>query len=57
VSGFRLWVYLQTAPLFWLTATLAAFLVADALARAVGRHPLANTVLISVALVAALLKL
>ena len=57
MSGFRLWVYLQTAPLFWLTATLAAFLVADALARAVGRHPLANTVLISVALVAALLKL
>jgi len=57
VSGFRLWVYLQTAPLFWLTATLAAFLVADAFARAVGRHPLANTVLISVALVAALLQL
>jgi predicted murein hydrolase (TIGR00659 family) len=57
VSSFRLWVYLQTAPLFWLTATLAAFLVADAFARVVGRHPLANTVLISVALVAALLKL
>ena len=57
MSGFRLWVYLQTAPLFWLTATLAAFLVADAFARVVGRHPLANTVLISVALVAALLKL
>ena len=24
VTPFRLWVYLQTTPLFWLTATLAA---------------------------------
>src|SRR5271169_1339012 len=57
VNPFRLWVYLQTAPLFWLTATLGAYLIADALARALGRHPLANTVLISVALVAVLLKI
>src|ERR1700677_5097873 len=57
VNPFRLWVYLQTAPLFWLTATLGAYLIADALARVVGRHPLANTVLISVALVAVLLKI
>jgi predicted murein hydrolase (TIGR00659 family) len=57
VNPFRLWVYLQTAPLFWLTATLGAYLIADALARAVDRHPLANTVLISVALVAVLLKI
>ncbi len=56
MNPFRLWVYLQTAPLFWLTATIGAFLIADALARAAGRHPLVNTVLISVALVAALLK-
>ena len=34
MTSFRLWVYLQTTPLFWLTATLAAFLVADALAKA-----------------------
>ena len=34
VTPFRLWVYLQATPLFWLTATLAAFLVADALAKA-----------------------
>jgi hypothetical protein len=33
VNPFRLWVYLQTAPLFWLTATLGAYLIADALAR------------------------
>ncbi len=57
MNPFRLWVYLQTAPLFWLTATLGAYLIADALARVVGRHPLANTVLISVALVAMLLKI
>ena len=57
VNSFRLWVYLQTTPLFWLTATLGAFLVADALARALRRNPLANPVLIAVALVAALLKL
>ena len=57
MNPFRLWVYLQTAPLFWLTATLGAYLIADALARVVGRHPLANTVLISVALVAVLLKI
>ena len=29
---------------FWPTATLAAFLVADALARAAHRHPLVNPV-------------
>jgi predicted murein hydrolase (TIGR00659 family) len=57
VNPFRLWVYLQTAPLFWLTATLGAYLIADALSRALGRHPLANTVLIAVALVAVLLKI
>jgi len=57
VTTWRLWVYLQTTPLFWLTATLGAFLVADAVSRLAGRHPLVNPVLISVALVAALLKL
>ncbi len=57
MNNFRLWVYLQTTPLFWLTATLGAFLIADGLSRAAGRHPLVNPVLISVALVAVLLKL
>ena len=51
-----LWVYLQTTPLFWLAATLAAFLLADAAAHRARRHPLVNPVLISVALVALLLK-
>ena len=57
VTPFRLWVYLQTTPLFWLTATLAAYLIADALARAAGRHPLVNPVAIAIALVGTLLKL
>ena len=55
--SFRLWVYLQTTPLFWLTATLAAFLVADSLAKAAGRRPIVNHVLIAIALLAGLLKL
>src|SRR5277367_7068818 len=57
MTPFRLWVYLQTTPLFWLTATLAAFLVADALARAAHRHPLVNPVAIAIMLLGALLKL
>ncbi len=54
---FRLWVYLQTTPLFWLTATLAAYLIADRIAAAAGRHPVVNPVAIAVALVGTLLKL
>ena len=57
MTPFRLWVYLQTTPLFWLTATLAAFLVADALAKAAGRRPIVNHVLIAIALIGGLLKL
>ena len=57
MTPFRLWVYLQTTPLFWLTATLAAFLIANALARAAHRHPLVNPVAIAIAILGALLKL
>jgi predicted murein hydrolase (TIGR00659 family) len=57
VNSFRLWVYLQTTPLFWLAATLGAFLVAETIAKALRRNPLANPVLIAVALVAVLLRL
>ena len=53
---FRLWVYLQTMPLFWLTATLVAFLVADGLAEAAHRNPLVNHVAIAIAILGALLK-
>jgi predicted murein hydrolase (TIGR00659 family) len=57
MNSWRLWVYLQTTPLFWLTATIGAFLIADWVARQAGRNPIVNPVLISVALVATLLKL
>lgn len=55
--NWRLWVYLQTTPLFWLTATVGAYLVADWAAARARRHPLVNPVLIAVTLVAILLKL
>lgn len=55
MSVFGLWVYLSTAPLFWLTVTLLAWLAADALAKASGRHPAANAVLIAGTIVGALL--
>jgi predicted murein hydrolase (TIGR00659 family) len=55
MNSFRLWVYLQASPLFWLTATVGAFLVADRLAAAARRNPIVNPVLIAIALVAALL--
>lgn len=51
----EIWSYLAGGPLVWLTATLIAYAAADALARAAGRAPLANPVLIAVALLAALL--
>lgn len=51
-----LWVYLSTAPLLWLTATIAAYLVADRLQRALGRHPLVNPVLVAVIMLAVALE-
>ncbi len=50
-----LWVYLGASPLLWLTATLAAYLLADRVSTACGRHPLANPVLLAVALMSAVL--
>lgn len=50
-----LWVYLAASPLLWLTITLLAYVAADMLAERLNRHPLANTVLLSAALVALLL--
>ena len=47
-SVVTLWVYLSASPLLWLTATLAAYLMADAVQRRLGRHPLANPVLLAV---------
>lgn len=50
-----IWSYLREGPLLWLTATLLAYLVGDALFRASGRNPLANPVLLAMGLLAAVL--
>ena len=52
-----IWVYLSTTPLLWLTLTLAAYAIADRVARAFKRHPLANQVIIAVALVITALEI
>lgn len=46
----EIWSYLARGPLVWLTLTLVAYVVADALSAAFGRAPLANPVLIAVIL-------
>jgi predicted murein hydrolase (TIGR00659 family) len=51
----ELWVYLAASPLLGLTLTLLAYLAALALYRRAGFHPLANPVMLSVAVVAAVL--
>ncbi|GJD96670.1 LrgB family protein [Methylobacterium iners] len=58
MSGdFAVWVYLSRTPLLWLTVTLAAYLVADRIALATNRHPIANPVLLAVILTAGILAL
>ncbi len=53
---FKLWVYLSTTPLLWLTATLVAYVVADRISLLLNRHPLANPVLIAVILLVLVLR-
>lgn len=53
----ELWSYLSTSPLIWLTATILAYLAADAMARGLGSPPLANPVLLSVLLITPVLWL
>lgn len=53
----EIWSYLSQGPLLWLTATLAAYAVADALSRAARRRPWANPVPIAVTMLAVLLWL
>lgn len=50
-----IWVYLAASPLLWLTATLVAYALADQLSRRLGRHALANPVVIAAALLVGLL--
>ena len=51
----ELWVYLAASPLLGLTLTLLAYQAASWLYRRAGHHPLANPVLLSVAMLAAVL--
>lgn len=51
----EIWVYLSTTPLLGLTLTLLAYQAAFWVYRRCGFHPLANPVLISVALLAGIL--
>lgn len=51
-----LWSYLAREPLLWLTLTLVAYLLSDAIANR-AKHPLANPVLMSVLLIGAVLML
>ncbi|EJW13694.1 LrgA-associated membrane protein LrgB [Rhodovulum sp. PH10] len=50
-----LWVYLSSGPLLWLTTTLIAYALAEAVFIRARRHPLANPVLIAVVLVSLVL--
>lgn len=51
-----IWSYLAQGPLLWLTLTLLAYVIADLAAERLGRPPWANTVLISVVLLALMLR-
>lgn len=50
-----IWSYLASQPLLWLTATLAAYWLGDAIFRASGRQSYANPVLIAVVILALVL--
>jgi predicted murein hydrolase (TIGR00659 family) len=54
-NPFSIWVYLSATPLLWLALTLVAWIAADAIASACGRHPLVNPVLIAIALMGGVL--
>jgi len=54
---YEVWVYLQTEPLFWLTLTIGAYLLADRLYQASGLFPLINPVAISILFVSACLMI
>ncbi|WP_293449048.1 LrgB family protein [Planktotalea sp.] len=53
----EIWSYLSSEPLLWLTATLVAYLISDAIARATNRSPIANPVLIAMLLLGGVLLL
>ena len=51
----EIWVYLSDSPLWWLTATVLAYVVGDWAFRASGRRPFVNPVLIAMVLLGAVL--
>lgn len=53
----EVWVYLAATPLFGLTLTLGAYVVADRVSQRTGRHPLANPVLWAVTMIIGVLVL
>jgi predicted murein hydrolase (TIGR00659 family) len=53
----EIWVYLSATPLFGLTLTLTAYVLADSIYQRTQKHPLANPVLIAVAVIIAILTL
>jgi predicted murein hydrolase (TIGR00659 family) len=52
----ELMTWLSTSPLLWLTVTLSVWLASDRMATAVGRHPLANPLLMSIIVIGLLLE-
>ncbi|MFO1141743.1 MAG: LrgB family protein [Amaricoccus sp.] len=47
---YRIWVYLSSTPLLWLSATLVAFAIGDAVSARFHRNPLASPVVIAAGL-------
>lgn len=43
----NIWVYLSQTPLLWLTVTLVAYWIADAISQKAKRHPLLNPVVLA----------
>lgn len=52
-----LWSYLSTEPLWWLSCTIVVYLAADRISHRLGRHALANPVLLAVCIMAAIIWL
>src|SRR5210317_1012879 len=52
---YKIWVYLQAEPLFWITLTLGAYLVGDYLYKKSKLNPLVNPVAISILIVSSVL--
>lgn len=53
----EIWVYLSATPLFGLTLTLVAYVLADAIYQRTNKFPLANPVLIAVTIIISVLTL